>query len=75
VNWSGVLVACAVFAGLVWTIVNSPLRSPAPPAAPLTAKAIGETLMTDYGWPLQCAGILLTVALLGALLIAIEEKW
>ncbi|MBV9008092.1 MAG: NADH-quinone oxidoreductase subunit J [Verrucomicrobia bacterium] len=75
VNWSGVIVACAVFGGLLSAIVNSRALAVAAPAAPpLTVKAIGHVLMTDYGWPLQCAGVLLTVALLGAVLIALEEK-
>ncbi|PZR72495.1 MAG: NADH-quinone oxidoreductase subunit J, partial [Chthoniobacterales bacterium] len=46
----------------------------APPMEPLTVKRIGETLMTDYVWPLQCAGVLLTVALIGALFLAMEDK-
>ena len=30
--------------------------------------------MTDYIWPLQCVGVLLTVALIGALILAMEER-
>ena len=40
----------------------------------LTVKRIGEVLMTDYVWPLQCVGLLLTAALIGALVLVMEEK-
>jgi NADH:ubiquinone oxidoreductase subunit 6 (subunit J) len=73
-NWAGVLAAIAVFGGLLWAVLTtSSLQSNAPPKA-ITVKQVGEALMTQYVWPLQCAGILLTVALLGALILAMEEK-
>jgi NADH:ubiquinone oxidoreductase subunit 6 (subunit J) len=31
-------------------------------------------LMTDYVWPLQCVGLVLTAALIGALILVMEEK-
>jgi NADH:ubiquinone oxidoreductase subunit 6 (subunit J) len=37
-------------------------------------KRIGAVLMTDYVWPLQCVGLLLTAALIGALILVMEEK-
>ena len=40
----------------------------------LTVKQIGEAFMTDYVWPLQCVGLLLTAALIGALVLVMEEK-
>ena len=46
----------------------------ATPIETLTVKRIGETLMTDYIWPLQCVGVLLTAALIGALILVMEEK-
>jgi NADH-quinone oxidoreductase subunit J len=74
-NWSGVLVAVAVFSGLAWTILKTPSLSIAPPAIEaLTVKRIGEVLMTNYVWPLQCVGLLLTAALIGALVLVMEEK-
>jgi NADH-quinone oxidoreductase subunit J len=73
-NWSGVIVALAVFGTLVWAILKTPSLSILPPEmSPLTVKRIGEVLMTNYVWPLQCVGLVLTVALLGALIIAMEE--
>ena len=74
-NWGGVVVAIAVFAGLVWAILRtSTLAMAAAPIDALTVKRIGEILMTDYVWPLQCVGVLLTAALIGALILVMEEK-
>jgi NADH-quinone oxidoreductase subunit J len=74
-NWSGVLVALAVFAGLAWAILRTASLSVAAPAIEaLTVKRIGQVLMTDYIWPLQCVGLLLTAALIGALVLVMEEK-
>ena len=74
-NWSSVIIAIAVFAALVWAILKtSAVSLTAAPIEPLTVKEIGRTLMSDYVWPLQCVGLLLTVALLGALILAMEEK-
>lgn len=74
-NWGGVLVAIVVFAGLLWTILNTASVSVTAPAIEaLTVKRIGEVLMTNYVWPLQCVGLLLTAALIGALVLVMEEK-
>ena len=74
-NWGGVVVAIAVFGGLVWAISKTKLVSVAPSQIePLTVQRIGELLMTNYVWPLQCVGVLLTAALIGALILVMEEK-
>ena len=74
-HWAGVLVALAVFGGLLWSILRtSDLSLGANPIGQLTVKRIGEALMTDYVWPLQCVGLVLTAALLGALILVMEEK-
>jgi len=74
-NWAGVIVAVAVFAGLAWTIMKTAaLTVAAPGIEPLTVKRIGEVLMTNYVWPLQCVGLLLTAALIGALVLVMEDK-
>ena len=74
-NWSGVIVAVAVFGGLIWTILETPSLSAAAPQIPaLTVRRIGEALMTNYVWPLQCIGVLLTAALIGALILVMEER-
>ena len=75
INWGGVIVALAVFGGLLWIIWNTTsLAVLAPQFEPQTVKQIGESLMTDYVWPLQCVGLVLTVALIGALILVMEEK-
>ncbi len=74
-NWSGVVVALAVFGGLLWALLRTPtLALTASSIEILTVRRIGEVLMTDYIWPLQCVGLVLTAALLGALVLAMEEK-
>lgn len=73
-NWSGAVVAMAVFIGLAWAILKTPsLSTSAPEISPLTVKLIGQALMTDYVWPLQCVGVLLTAALIGALILVMNE--
>jgi NADH-quinone oxidoreductase subunit J len=74
-NWDGVIVAIAVFAGLVWAISKMKSLPLTPPQIePITVQRIGELLMTNYVWPLQCVGVLLTAALIGALILVMEEK-
>ncbi len=74
-NWGGVVVAITVFAGLVWAILWTPsLSLAAAQIEPLTVKRIGEVLMSDFVWPLQCVGLVLTAALIGALILVMEEK-
>jgi NADH-quinone oxidoreductase subunit J len=74
-NWIGVAIALAVFGGLLWAILQTPALSVAAlPIEALTVKRIGEVLMTDYIWPLQCIGLLLTAALIGGLILVMEEK-
>jgi NADH-quinone oxidoreductase subunit J len=75
INWGGAIVALAVFGGLLWTILKTKsLAIAAPQIEPLTVKRIGEVLMTDFVWPLQCVGLVLTAALIGALVLVMEEK-
>jgi NADH-quinone oxidoreductase subunit J len=75
INWGGAVVALAVFGGLLWTILKTKsLATPAPQIEPLIVKRIGEVLMTDFVWPLQCVGLVLTAALIGALVLVMEEK-
>ncbi len=74
-NWGGVLIALAVFGALTWSILKTQsLAIVAPHIRALTVKRIGEALMTSYVWPLQCVGLLLTAALIGALVLVMEEK-
>jgi NADH-quinone oxidoreductase subunit J len=43
-------------------------------AADVAVKRIGEKLMTDYVLPLEVVALLLTAALIGAVIIAMQEK-
>ena len=74
-NWAGAIIAVAVFGGLTWAILKTQsLIVVAPHTPALTVKRIGVALMTTYVWPLQCVGLLLTAALIGALILVLEEK-
>lgn len=74
-NWPwGLGAAAAVFATLAWAIGGS-FAARREPAAQVeaTTKQIGDALMTRFVLPLEVAGLLLTVALIGAVLIAMRE--
>ena len=74
-KWSGVLIALAVFGGLTLAILKTQSLSFVPPhIRALTVKQIGQALMTGYVWPLECVGVLLTAALIGALVLVMEDK-
>jgi NADH-quinone oxidoreductase subunit J len=74
-NVGGPLIATGVFAALAWSILKTnSLSSVAPNTTGITVKQIGQALMTTYVWPLQCVGVLLTAALIGALILVMEEK-
>jgi NADH-quinone oxidoreductase subunit J len=74
-NWGGAIVAIAVFGGLLWAILKTSALSIVPrQIEALTVKRIGGVLMTDYVWPLQCVGLLLTAALIGALILVMEDR-
>ena len=74
-NWAGIVIALAVFGGLIWAIYQTPaIATVATPIEPLTVRRIGQVLMLDYVWPLQCVGLVLTAALIGALILVMEEK-
>ena len=75
-SWiSGVIVAVVVFGLLVATIATSSLTRPQlPPKPEVTVQQIGDQLMTKYVLPLEAVGLLLTAALVGAVIIAMREK-
>ena len=75
----GVAVAALTYGSLMVTIVTSALISPRTGAKPnvaadISVKNIGAKLMTDYVLPLEVVGLLLTAALIGAVIIAMEEQ-
>jgi NADH:ubiquinone oxidoreductase subunit 6 (subunit J) len=75
-TWAvGVAIAVAVF-GLLSTMVLSSraLTEKVPPAPGMTVRRIGDQLMGKFVLPLEVIGLLLTAALIGAVLIAMHEK-
>ena len=74
-NLGGIVVAAAVFGVLVSAILKTRSVSISLPAgAFVTVRQIGELLMTSYVWPLLCVGVLLTAALIGALILVMEDE-
>ena len=71
---SGIGVAVAVLAVLVWAINHSVILSAEPTPQPqATVKQIGDALMNQFVLPLEVVGLLLTAALIGAVIIAMRE--
>ena len=71
----GGAVAGAVFAILAWAIhcsVASPKILPNRPE--VAVRQVGDALMHRFVLPLEIMGLLLTVALIGAVLIAMQER-
>ncbi len=72
---TGVAAAALVFSVLTAVIISSPsLQRTAPIAAAAPVKKIGQELMTRYVLPLEMVGVLLTAALLGAVVIAMHAE-
>jgi len=72
--FTGIVVSAVVFATLGWAALNSPgLPKKMPPAPEATVKNIGDLLMTRYVLPLEVIGLLLTAALIGAVIIAMRD--
>jgi NADH-quinone oxidoreductase subunit J len=70
----GLGVGALVTACLIGAIMASPgLRGHAPQTVHAPVKRIGEQLMNQYVMPLEAIGLLLTAALLGAVIIALRE--
>jgi NADH-quinone oxidoreductase subunit J len=70
----GIAISAVVFTMLGWTVLNSsalPKETSSAPAA--TVKNIGDALMNKYVLPLEIIGLLLTAAMIGAVIIALRE--
>jgi NADH-quinone oxidoreductase subunit J len=73
--FTGIVVSAVVFATLGWAALNSTgLPKEMPPVPVATVKNIGDQLMTQYVLPLEVIGLLLTAALIGAVIIAMKEE-
>jgi NADH:ubiquinone oxidoreductase subunit 6 (subunit J) len=75
-TWAvGAGIAVVVFGLLSAMIFSSKAVNTKMSAAPsITVNQIGEQLMTKYILPLEVIGLLLTAALIGAVIIAMQEK-
>jgi len=73
--WVGIILALAAFGSLVAALNSSQIaKRPFTPEPELTVKQIGGALLEDYVLPLEVAGLLLTAAMIGAVIIAMHEK-
>ena len=71
---AGIATSAIVFAALGWAVLNSNAIVKETPAAPeITVKNIGDALMTNYVLPLEVIGLLLTAAMIGAVIIAMKD--
>jgi len=74
-RWVGAGIALAVFGVLARVILTSRLLAGSAPPAPAAAvKEIGQRMMERYVLPLEVMGLLLTVALIGAVVLALRER-
>ena len=76
-NWLvGLVIAAGVFAVLGWAVLQSVggFPSQSGPAPVVTVLQIGQALMGRYVLPLEIVALLLTAALIGAVIVAMHEK-
>lgn len=72
--WAGAGMAGAVFVIIGAVILTSKvLVRPAPPTPDVGVHLLGDQLMSKYVLPLEVLGLLLTAALIGAVIIAMHE--
>ena len=72
---AGLVIAAAVFAVLGWAVLQSEAGLPHETAVPnVTVQQIGNALMGRYVLPLEIVALLLTAAMIGAVIVAMHEK-
>jgi NADH:ubiquinone oxidoreductase subunit 6 (subunit J) len=76
---AGLVIAAGVFAVLSWAVLASVRGLPGPEGTPsatptVTVLMIGNALMGRYVLPLEIVALLLTAALIGAVIVAMHEK-
>jgi NADH-quinone oxidoreductase subunit J len=72
---AGLAVAAAVFAVLGWAVLQTaPMLSRATPVPTVTVQEIGIALIGRYVLPLEIVAVLLTAALIGAVIVAMHDK-
>jgi NADH-quinone oxidoreductase subunit J len=70
----GLVIASAIFALLTWAVVRSLPAKSAVAAPSITVQSIGASLMSTYVLPLEIVAVVLTVALIGAVIVAMPES-
>jgi len=75
-SWKGSgVVVLAVFGVLAWATCHSAVSQRiVPPQPEATMRQIGNVLMLQFALPLEIVGLLLTVALIGAVTIAVHDQ-
>lgn len=75
-SWfAGLVISAGVFAVLAWAILGAaPSLPDEKMTAAFTVNDIGHALMNRYVLPLEIIAVLLTAALLGAVIVAMHEK-
>jgi NADH-quinone oxidoreductase subunit J len=72
---AGLAIAAAVFAVLGWAVIQTANLLPnSAPTPTVTVQQIGEALVGRYVLPLEIVAVLLTAAMIGAVIIAMHEK-
>jgi NADH-quinone oxidoreductase subunit J len=72
---AGLAIAAGIFAVLAWAVLGSTAVLPHEAAVPaVTVEQIGNALMGRYVLPLEIVALLLTAALIGAVIVAMHEK-
>ncbi|HUB19886.1 MAG TPA: NADH-quinone oxidoreductase subunit J [Acidobacteriaceae bacterium] len=75
-GFAGAVLALAVFAVLAWAVVTSGAAHSAGlgSAPPSTMREIGFALMQRYVLPLEVIALMLTAAMIGAVIVAVRER-
>ena len=75
-SWlAGGIVAVLVFATLAYALLSGPRSTTPDRSAPIIdTRMIGDALMGHYVFALELVGVVLTVALIGAVLIAMTDR-
>ena len=72
---AGLAIACGALSVMIGTILSSRALHLTNQVAPVpAARRLGDLLMTRFVLPLEITGLLLTAALIGAVIIALREK-
>ncbi len=72
---AGLVIAAGVFAVLGWAVIGSVRVLPHETTVPtVTVLQIGNALVSRYVLPLEIVAVLLTAAMIGAVIVAMHEK-